>query len=100
MARSPRTTSRDTDEIALASAKTRTLERKPKPISSTTIRALERKPASGGGYSVLKPTEPVDARIDVVADATGIQIEVDGRTVPLTRSEAKLLADKLARALK
>ena len=70
-----------------------------KPSSATMIRALAPKPAKGGQYSVTTRIKAAETLADVKAEGLadgGVQLEIDGTTIRLSRREARALADKLA----
>ena len=79
--------------------------------SAQAIKALAAKPESGGAYSMTnkpsartvatRPTEPRPISFEVAPEPSGsVRLTIDGRTVALSRREARTLADKLLRAVK
>lgn len=92
-----------TRDLLPAAAKARTVElekKVPRPLSATTLRAIQREPAKGGSYSVLKTKEPTALPVcEVVVTTNAVHIDVGGKKLVLSPTEARVLAGKLKHAL-
>ena len=80
--------------------------------TAQTIRALTTRPTTGGAYSMTNKTTtrppaerpapaPAPVSFEVTANGAGsVRLDLDGRSITLTRRDARALADKLLRAIK